>query len=114
MDTYAIKAVLCILRCKSAVLALHYEPQFMAAGGFDKKVYHIDPRTATIIAEKRIHKKPVLDVTANDKFIITGSEDSTIAIYDRRADAVLKTLEVRTSIVYTIMITFEIFCSFIA
>lgn len=82
-----------MVKCKSAVLALHYEPQFMAAGGFDKKVYHIDPRTATIIAEKRIHKKPVLDVTANDKFIITGSEDSTIAIYDRRADAVLKTLE---------------------
>ena len=66
----------------------------MVAGAFDKKVYHIDPRAPSVVAEKRYHRKPILSVKATDKYIMTGSEDSTLVIYDRRADKVYKTLEV--------------------
>ena len=83
-----------IYRCKSAILCMNYEPDVLFAGGYDARIYHIDPRTADIMAEKRYHTKPVLCMTADDKYIVTGSEDKTIAVYDRRAADVYKTLEV--------------------
>ena len=69
----------------------------MVAGCFDNKVYHLDPRTPAVLAEKCYHKKPVLDVAANGNYIMTASEDATIALYDRRADKVLSTAKVRLS-----------------
>ena len=82
---------------------MHYEPHFLVGCGFDKKVYHIDPRAATVLAEKRYHKKAVLCVKADDKYILTGSEDSTVVVYDRRADKIFDTLKVspRSTAVFT-------------
>lgn len=40
------------------------------------------------------HKRPVLTVQADDHYIISGSEDKTIAIFDRRANCLYKKLNV--------------------
>ncbi|XP_046544819.1 F-box/WD repeat-containing protein 9-like [Haliotis rubra] len=48
------------------------------------------------ITKKTYHRKPVLCVAVDDQFIITGSEDKTICIYDRRADKNYKRLELDT------------------
>ena len=77
-------------RIRSAALCSHYEYGFYVSGSYDKKVYHMDPRCSTVIAEKKYHQKPILCLAANNNYIVTGSEDSTICIYDRRADSVLK------------------------
>ena len=76
------------------MLCTHYEPNCFLAGGFDKKVYHFDPRTCAETSVKRYHSRSVLSLVANDHYILTGSEDKTIVAYDRRADKVLKTLTV--------------------
>ncbi len=60
-------------------------------------MYHIDPRMSGIRAEKVYHQKPVLSLLADDKYIITASEDKTIAVFDRAADKLLKTIRVNTS-----------------
>lgn len=59
------------------------------------QVYHIDPRTGDVIAEKIYHRQPVLRMAVDEHYIITASEDKTIAVFDRRADSVYKTIEVR-------------------
>ena len=66
----------------------------MVAGSYDKRIYHIDPRRPSIVAEKRYHRQPILCLAVDDNFIITGSEDKTLAVYDRRADALFKTINV--------------------
>ncbi|ESP00523.1 hypothetical protein LOTGIDRAFT_83319, partial [Lottia gigantea] len=79
-------------KCKSAVLSLYMEPGFIAAGSYDKCLNLIDPRDGKVDS-KRLHRQPVLCVAGDDKYIITGSEDKTIKIYDRRAGSLYKTLE---------------------
>ena len=81
-------------RTKSAVLCTHFETNFFVAGCYDKKLYHLDPRTCEAIDIKKYHGKPILTVAVDDKYVITGSEDKTVQIYDRRAGEVFKTLEV--------------------
>ena len=71
----------------------------MVAGGYDKKVYHIDPRAAEILKYEVYHTQPVLTLAVDNNFILTGSEDKTVKIYDRRADKVYKTIEVGTNAV---------------
>lgn len=73
------------IKCKSAILGLHFEPGFIAAGGFDKRLYMIDPRAPADVTIKRYHAQPILSVTADDKYVITGSEDKVISVFDRRA-----------------------------
>ena len=81
------------MKTKSAVLCTHYENNALFAGGYDKKVYHFDPRISEMVCPpKRYHKQPVLSLLANDQFLITASEDKNIVVYDRRADAIFKTL----------------------
>ena len=70
------------------------EPNFIVAGGFDKKVYFIDPRCRGVIDTKRWHRQPVLCIAADDNFIISGSEDKTFCVYDRRAGYVFKSVQV--------------------
>ena len=81
-------------RCRSAVLDLHVERNFIVAGGFDKKVYFIDTRSRGIVDTKRWHRQPVLCIAADDNFIISGSEDKTFCVYDRRAGYVFKSVKV--------------------
>jgi hypothetical protein len=59
-------------RCSSALLCSHYEENSIIMGGYDKKIYHIDPRSASVVNTIRIHKKPVLCMAADDKYLITG------------------------------------------
>lgn len=86
-----------IFRCKSALLGLHFEPNFIAAGGFDKRLYMVDPRAPADITIKRYHTQPILSVAADDKYVVTGSEDKVISIYDRAAGKNYKKIEVSTS-----------------
>ncbi|KAK6180165.1 hypothetical protein SNE40_012361 [Patella caerulea] len=79
-------------KCKSAILSIHMEPGLIVAGGYDKKLYFIDPREGKK-SFKRFHRQPVLCVAADDNYIITGSEDKTISIYDRRTSSVYKTVK---------------------
>ncbi|KAL8583492.1 hypothetical protein ACOMHN_056302 [Nucella lapillus] len=81
-------------KCKSAILSLHVEDNFIVAGGFDKKVYFIDPREGRIIATNGWHRQPVLCIAADENFIISGSEDKTFSVYDRRAGLTFKSVQV--------------------
>lgn len=81
------------VKAKSAILDTYYEPGLLVAGGYDKKVYHIDPRSCEIIDVKKYHQRPVLCLAVDDKFVVTGSEDKTVKVFDRRANKVFKTLE---------------------
>ncbi|XP_046353585.1 F-box/WD repeat-containing protein 9-like [Haliotis rufescens] len=84
-----------VFKCKTAVLDLHLEHDLIIAAGYDKNLHLIDRRSGTI-TKKTYHRKPVLCVAVDDQFIITGSEDKTICIYDRRADKNYKRLELDT------------------
>lgn len=46
------------------------------------------------IARLKNHSKPVLCLSVDDRFIISGSEDKTLSVYDRRAAQVYKTVKV--------------------
>ncbi|XP_033738875.1 F-box/WD repeat-containing protein 9-like [Pecten maximus] len=79
-------------KCRSAILGLHVEPNWIVAAGYNQFLYMIDPRDGTG-QKKKFHRRPVLCVVADDKYVISGSEDKTMAIYDRRAGRVYKTLQ---------------------
>ncbi|XP_021353870.1 F-box/WD repeat-containing protein 9-like [Mizuhopecten yessoensis] len=79
-------------KCKSAILGLHAEPNWLVGAGYNQFLYMIDPRYGTG-QKKKFHRRPVLCVVADDKYIISGSEDKTMAIYDRRAARVYKTIQ---------------------
>ncbi|XP_045157904.2 F-box/WD repeat-containing protein 9-like [Mercenaria mercenaria] len=81
------------IKLKSAILGLHFEPNFIAAGGFDKRLYMLDPRAPNDYIRKHYHAQPILSVKADDKYVITGSEDKVVAIYDRVAGKKYKTIE---------------------
>ena len=61
--------------------------------GYDKLIYSIDTRSNEVTT-KKYHRRPVLCLKADDKYIITGSEDKTVAVYDRRAGHMYKTIQV--------------------
>ena len=88
-----------ICRLNSAILDLHYETNFIAAGGFDKKLHMFDPRDPENKTIKRYHAKPILCIAGDDKYVITGSEDKTICIYDRAAGKRFKQIEVHVHMV---------------
>lgn len=85
-------------RLKTAILGLYYEPNFVAAGGFDKRLHMFDPRAPESLTRKHYHNQPILSIAADDKYVITGSEDKTIAIYDRAAGKKYKQIEVSNSV----------------
>ena len=47
------------------------------------------------ISKLKNHTKPVLCLSVDDRFIISGSEDQTLSVYDRRAAQVYKTVKVK-------------------
>ncbi|XP_060568677.1 F-box/WD repeat-containing protein 9-like [Ruditapes philippinarum] len=81
------------IKLKTAILGLYYEPNFIAACGFDKRLYMLDPRSPDDCIKKHYHSQPVLSVVADDKYVITGSEDKSVAIYDRVAGKKYKTFK---------------------
>lgn len=82
------------VKLKSAILGLYYEPNFIAAGGFDKRLYMFDPRAPNEYIRKHYHSQPILSVAGDDKYIITSSEDKVISVYDRVAGKNFKKMEV--------------------
>lgn len=82
-------------KCKSAILGIHFEANQIYAAGYDRHVYIIDPRESEV-HRKRYHRRPVLCLAADDKYIVTGSEDKTIAVFDRRAGQVYKTIQLES------------------
>ncbi|KAH9498492.1 F-box/WD repeat-containing protein 9 [Bulinus truncatus] len=88
-DAEAGCSLISTFKCKSPVLSLYADDNEIVASCFDKNIYFIDPRTLSS-RTKIVHTKPVLCVTGSEKFILSGSEDKSISIFDRRADKVFK------------------------
>merc|ERR1719394_220797 len=75
-------------KCDSAVLSIYAEENEIVASCF-REVAFVDFRTPKQ-RKYLFHTKPVLCVVGNDRYIVTGSEDKTMVVYDRRAEKPLK------------------------
>lgn len=64
------------------------------AGTFAKSVVQVDPRTGDMVSRLSYHQQAVLSLVATDKYVITGSEDKTIRMLDRRTGLVTSSLTV--------------------
>lgn len=86
--------VCCVPRGKAAVLCLSYQPDILVTGTYDKKVTIYDPRAGlALVKSRRLHSSAVLAVLADDRHIISGSEDHSLVVFDRRANGVLQRLQ---------------------
>lgn len=47
-----------------------------------------------LVKSLRLHSNAVICLAADDKYIVSGSTDCTVAMYDRRAGKALKRLRV--------------------
>lgn len=47
-----------------------------------------------LLKSRRLHSSAVLALLADDQHIISGSEDHTLVVFDRRANSVLQRLQV--------------------
>ncbi|XP_053573812.1 F-box/WD repeat-containing protein 9 [Bombina bombina] len=80
-----------VIRGKAAVLCLAFLPDILVAGSYDKRVSVYDPRASSpLVKSRKIHCSPVLSIVADDRHIVSGSEDRTLVVFDRRANAVLQ------------------------
>ncbi|KAK3790250.1 hypothetical protein RRG08_034814 [Elysia crispata] len=84
-------------KCQSAVavLSLYAEENDIFAGCFNKKVFFIDRRDSEI-KPRTFHNRAVVCITGNEKYIISGSEDKRISIFDRRADKIFKMIKLES------------------
>uniref|UniRef100_A0A8D0DKX4 F-box/WD repeat-containing protein 9 n=1 Tax=Salvator merianae TaxID=96440 RepID=A0A8D0DKX4_SALMN len=82
------------IRGRAAVLCLSYLPDVLVTGTYDKKVSVYDPRAAlALVKSRKLHSSAVLSLAADERFIISGSEDRTLVCFDRRANSVLQRLQ---------------------
>ncbi|XP_062035101.1 F-box/WD repeat-containing protein 9 [Lepus europaeus] len=86
------------IKGKAAVLCLSYLPDILVAGSYDKRVTIYDPRAgAAQLQSRRLHSSAVLALLADERHIISCSEDHTLAVFDRRANSVLQRLQLDSS-----------------
>ncbi|XP_057167526.1 F-box/WD repeat-containing protein 9 isoform X2 [Ursus arctos] len=82
------------IKGKAAVLCLSYRPDILVTGTYDKKVTVYDPRVGpALVKSRRLHSSAVLALLADDRHIVSGSEDRTLVVFDRRADSVVQRLQ---------------------
>ncbi|XP_037848005.1 F-box/WD repeat-containing protein 9 isoform X2 [Chlorocebus sabaeus] len=82
------------IKTSSAVLCLSYLSDVLVTGTYDKKVAIYDPRASPALLKcQQLHSRPVLALVADDQHIISGSEDRTLVVVDRRANRVLQRLQ---------------------
>lgn len=82
------------IRGRAAILCLAYLPDILVAGSYDKRVSMYDPRASNpLIKSRRLHSSPVLSLVADDRHIVSGGEDRTLVVFDRRVNAVLQTIQ---------------------
>ncbi|CAD5125174.1 DgyrCDS13417 [Dimorphilus gyrociliatus] len=72
-------------KAESPILCLRNEEHKILAGSFHKKLYTFDKRVDGECCKSfRMHTRPILAIDCCDKYVITGSEEGTIKILDRR------------------------------
>ncbi|XP_033054112.1 F-box/WD repeat-containing protein 9 isoform X3 [Trachypithecus francoisi] len=82
------------IKTSSAVLCLSYLSDVLVTGTYDKKVAIYDPRASPALLKcQQLHSRPVLALMADGQHIISGSEDRTLVVVDRRANRVLQRLQ---------------------
>ncbi|KAM5190214.1 F-box/WD repeat-containing protein 9 isoform 4-T4 [Callospermophilus lateralis] len=82
------------IKGRAAVLCLSYRPDVLVAGTYDKKVTIYDPRAGPAqLQSRRLHSSAVLALVADDRHIVSSSEDHTLVVFDRRANSVLQRLQ---------------------
>ncbi|XP_075994860.1 F-box/WD repeat-containing protein 9 [Genypterus blacodes] len=86
-----------LIRTKAQVLCLSYQTDLLLAGTFDKMVCMYDTRAAEpLVKSLRLHANAVMSLVADDKYIISGSRDCTVVVYDRRAGKALKKIGLKS------------------
>ncbi|KAK3755305.1 hypothetical protein QZH41_014611 [Actinostola sp. cb2023] len=81
---------------RAAVLCLDWQHDVLTTGCYDKHVRMFDLRENRLVLYLKYHTRPVLSLSVDDKYIITGSEDQTLCIYDRRAAGVYKVVQMES------------------
>ena len=80
-------ALLCVASCPDLTL--------FATGSFCKSVLVFDPRLAyNPVVKYRPHKRAVIRLAMNSNFILSASEDGTVAIWDQRAGRMMKNVTI--------------------
>ncbi|XP_065668646.1 F-box/WD repeat-containing protein 9 isoform X3 [Hydra vulgaris] len=82
----------------AAVLDIKCHDNVYTTSCFDKSIRVFDPRSNSIVLHSMHHRRPVVCVDVTDKYIISGSEDQTIGIYDVRAGKLLRKLNLDTPV----------------
>jgi F-box/WD-40 domain protein 9 len=88
------------IKIGAAVLSLaRPEPEVLIAGAYDKHIRHYDLRApSSPISSVKSHQKAVLCLKASDNFVISGSDDRTVVLWDRRTNKEYKKIEGPSSV----------------
>ncbi|XP_066589049.1 F-box/WD repeat-containing protein 9-like [Prorops nasuta] len=86
--TFVSSALLCIDSCE--------ETRLISTGSFCSAVLIYDSRGdgQTTIAKYYAHNGAVVDIAMNSTYIVTASEDKTVAIWDQRAQKTMKKIQI--------------------
>lgn len=86
-DMIFVGALLCIASCPELAI--------FATGSYSKSVLVFDSRTeSTPVATYKPHQGTVIRLAMNSQFILSASEDKTVAVWDQRAGKVLKNVTI--------------------